>query len=88
MAKSYFSCYILTMLLSLGAAYGQVDGAARILGRYKVESIEFVGTRTYKDGRLVPLLSFEKGDYADAVLVDFGREDVEKFYLKKGFAKK
>ena len=86
MAKSYFSCYILTMLLSLGAAYGQVDGAARILGRYKVESIEFVGTRTYKDGRLVPLLSFEKGDYADAVLVDFGREDVEKFYLKKGFA--
>jgi len=86
MAKSYLCCYMLTAFLGLGAAYGQVEGTARILGRYKVESIGFVGTRTYKDGRLLPLLSFEKGDYTDAVLVDFGREDVEKFYLKKGFA--
>jgi len=88
MKQSYLVCYILTVLFGVGTAYCGADEEGGVLGRYKVESIsfDFVGKRTFKDSRLLPLLSFKKGGYVDVIVADFGREDVEKFYLKEGFA--
>ncbi len=77
----------------LGVVVGcMVSGAAaqtgEVLGRYKVKSIdfEFVDGRSFKPSRLLKLLSFKKDGFVDAVLADFGREDIEEFYLKEGFA--
>jgi len=88
MKQSYLVCYILTLVFNVGASYGGAEEAPRVLGQYKVESIsfQFPGKRTFKDSRLMPLLSFKKGGYVDVIVADFGREDLEQFYLKEGFA--
>ncbi|HUS72640.1 MAG TPA: POTRA domain-containing protein [Sedimentisphaerales bacterium] len=54
-----------------------------------VKSIDFDfvnDKRTYKDKRLLGILGFKKGDDIDAVLAEFGRDRVEEYYRKKGFA--
>jgi replicative DNA helicase len=88
MRNSYLVVLVSIMLLSLGPTYAEVEGIGRVLGRYTVKSIQFsfIGKRTYKDKRLLAKLSFKKGDNIDAILADFGREDLEEFYLKRGFA--
>lgn len=88
MAKPYLFYLIWTAFFCFGPAFGQQDQAEQILGRYVVESIcfDFVGKRTYKDKKLAAKLSFKRGDYVDAILADFGREDLMVFYLKRGFA--
>jgi len=88
MRKVYLLPGILMVLSILSTASGQTEQAQQILGRYEVKSIDFTfkTSRTYKPKRLLPLLSFKKGDYVDLVLADFGREDIEQFYRKKGFA--
>ncbi|MHC4185201.1 MAG: BamA/OMP85 family outer membrane protein, partial [Planctomycetota bacterium] len=88
MRNSYLVVLVSIMLLSLGPTYAEVEGIGRVLGRYTVKSIQlsFVGKRTYKDKRLLAKLSFKKGDNIDAILADFGREDLEEYYVKRGFA--
>ncbi|MHC4645772.1 MAG: BamA/OMP85 family outer membrane protein [Planctomycetota bacterium] len=75
-------------LLILGAAHAEDKATEQVLGRYAVGSInfEFADSRTFKKKRLSKLLGFKKGDSVDSVQVRFGREDLENFYRKKGFA--
>lgn len=67
---------------------GQAKAADGIIGRNVVRSIEFdfVDRRTFKEKRLGTVLSFKKGDSVDMVQAEFGREDLKRFYIKKGFA--
>jgi len=88
MKNSYFIAFMATGLLCLGPAYGQARKVERVLGRYTVRSIEFnfIGKRTYKHKRLLGKLGFRKDEAIDAALAEFGREDLEEFYLRRGFA--
>jgi outer membrane protein insertion porin family len=74
--------------VSWTGGYAQTGSAERVLGRYKVKSIKFsfTGKRTYKEKILLGKLGFKEGETIDAVLAEFGREDLKEFYLKKGFA--
>jgi outer membrane protein insertion porin family len=67
--------------------FGQAE-EERVLGRYMVRTVkfEFVGKRSFKDKKLLGKLGFKEGETIDAVLADFGREDLTEYYLKKGFA--
>ena len=87
MTKSNLCLIISIALLSLGQAYSQVSGTNTAVGRYIVESIDFdfvEDKRTYKDKTLLDKLGFEIGD--DIIWAEPGRENLEKFYRKKGFA--
>jgi len=88
MRKSYLLCLVLVGLYGSGQVFAQSTESGFAPGRYEVKSIDFnhVGKRTYKIKKLQALVGFKKGAYVDAVRVDFGREDLERFYLKKGFA--
>jgi outer membrane protein insertion porin family len=87
MTKSYLCFFICTALLGSGSAFGQGE-EERVLGRYMISTIEFkfVGKRTYKNKRLLGKLGFKEGETIDAVLAEFGREDLKEFYLQNGFA--
>jgi len=87
MTKSYLCVFICTALLGSGSALGQGE-QQRVLGRYMINTIEFrfVGKRTYKNKRLLGKLGFKEGETIDAVLAEFGREDLKEFYLQNGFA--
>ena len=88
MTRPYQLCAILILLAVVCIAVAQEEPKGGVLGRYIVKSVEFnfVGKRSFKDKRLGKLLSFKKGDNVDAVLAGFGRDDLEDFYLKKGYA--
>jgi len=83
-----FVCIVLLILGWPRVTGAEPEETGRVLGRYKVRSIafDFVGNRTYKDKRLVGILSFKPDEHIDAILAEFGREDLKEFYLKKGFA--
>jgi outer membrane protein assembly factor BamA len=87
MTKSYL-CFFISVAFLGGPTYGQVGAGERVLGRYTVKSIKFIFTdkRTYKDKRLLGKLGFKEGETIDAVLAEFGREDLSELYLEKGFA--
>jgi len=88
MRKSCLLSLVLLGLFGSGQACAQSMESGFVPGRYEVNSIDFnyVDKHTYKTKKLLALVGFKKGDYVDAVRVDFGREDLEHFYLKKGFA--
>ncbi|MHC4575302.1 MAG: POTRA domain-containing protein, partial [Planctomycetota bacterium] len=95
MSKSYLSCFVLTVVLSLfwgGCAGPEATETTKETVRVRTgdasSSVHFVfaDKRTYKDKKLLGILGFKKGDYIDAVLARVGREHLEEFYLKKGFA--
>lgn len=89
MKKSHLCFFILIALLSLPQAYSQVNRTGPAAGRYTIRSIDFAfasDKRTYKDKRLLGILGFKKDDVIDAVLAEFGRDRLEEFYRKKGFA--
>lgn len=89
MTKSHLCVLILIALLSLSQAYSQVSRTGTAAGRFTLKSIVFDfanDKRTYKDKRLLGILGFKKGDDIDAVLAEFGRDRIEEYYRKKGFA--
>ncbi|HUT30165.1 MAG TPA: outer membrane protein assembly factor BamA [Sedimentisphaerales bacterium] len=88
MTRGYLCFFISIAFMSCAGGYAQTGSAERILGRYKVKSIKFsfTGKRTYKEKTLLGKLGFKEGETIDAVLAEFGREDLKEFYLKKGFA--
>lgn len=81
-------CFFITVALLCVPGYGQGDAGERVIGRYTVKSIKFIftGKRTFKEKRLLGKLGFKEGETIDAVLAEFGREDMKEFYLKRGFA--
>lgn len=87
MTKSYLVSFIFISLLVPELLKAQQQ-KKQVIGMYKVESIkfEFPGEQSYKDKKLLKLLSFSEEDKIDIVELDFGREDIEDFYRKKGFA--
>ena len=50
-----------------------------------VRSIDFRGSRTFKDKTLREKLDFKVGDYLDLILAEFGRATLVEFYRQKGF---
>jgi len=87
MTKSYLVSFIFISFFVFGLLNAQQQ-PGEVIGMYDVESItfEFFGEQNYKDKKLLKLLSFSKDDKIDIVELDFGREDLEDFYRKKGFA--
>ncbi|MHC4659413.1 MAG: outer membrane protein assembly factor BamA [Planctomycetota bacterium] len=91
MKKFYVITSVSIILLGLcvsGCASPEAKETARIPGRYIVKSVnlEFVDKRTFKEKRLLRVLGFKKDDHVDPILADFGRENLEEFYRKRGFA--
>jgi outer membrane protein assembly complex protein YaeT len=94
MKKSPLVVCISSVLLSLGwsgCAGPEVKEKKieQLPGRYIARDINFNfvdAKRTYKDKTLLKMLGLKRGDYIDEVLARFGREHLEEFYLKKGFA--
>jgi outer membrane protein assembly complex protein YaeT len=88
MHKSYLLFLILLCLSGFGVVYAQDTESGVAPGRYEVKSIDFdhVDSQTYKAKKLMALVGFKKGESVDAIRVDFGREDLENFYKKNGFA--
>ncbi|MHC4213381.1 MAG: outer membrane protein assembly factor BamA [Planctomycetota bacterium] len=88
MTKTYFCFSISIIVIAVFICFSQDEVSGNVLGSYVVKSVkfEFIGKRSYKDKRLSKLLSFKKGDNVDAVLAGFGRDDIEQFYFKKGYA--
>ncbi len=90
-----------THLFSLGAAVllglGWAGCAGPVVAEKEPERVRatdvassidfsFVDKRTFKEKTLLKVMGFKKRDYIDAVLARIGREHLQEFYLKKGFA--
>jgi outer membrane protein insertion porin family len=88
MTKTYFCFSISILVIAVFICFSQDEASGNVLGSYVVKSVkfEFIGQRSYKDKRLSKLLSFKKGDNVDTVLAGFGRDDIEQFYFKNGYA--
>ena len=54
-------------------------------GKNVVRSIDFRGSRTFKDKTLREKLDFKVGDYLDPILAESGRATLMEFYRQKGF---
>jgi outer membrane protein insertion porin family len=93
MYKTHLLLFVASLLLSLAWAGCAGPGAAdkerdRVRVTDVVSSIDFsfVDKRTFKEKTLLKVMGFKKRDYIDAVLARIGREHLQEFYLKKGFA--
>ena len=67
-----------------------VDGKIKltyvVVEKNLVRSLALKGNKKISDARLIKELTFKKGDYLDAVAVRAGRDAIEAFYRKKGYA--
>ncbi|HUW20893.1 MAG TPA: outer membrane protein assembly factor BamA [Sedimentisphaerales bacterium] len=92
MNKSYIASFIsLVLLMSLGlagCAAPEAKQTAPVRGKGVMGSVDFdfADKRTFKEKTLLGIMGFKKVDYIDQVLARLGREHLEEFYLKKGFA--
>jgi len=65
---------------------GQVKLTYVVVEKNLVRELAIKGNKKISDSRLTKELSFRKGDYLDAVAVRAGRDAIEAFYRKKGYA--
>ncbi len=87
--KKFHVCVLLisTALLPMTQPFSQAGEKPNAVGKFTVESIEFVSAgqkRSFKDKKLLEKLAFEIGD--DVIWAEPGRDNLEKFYHGKGFA--
>ena len=67
------------------SVFDRRQGGPAKTGRNIVRSIEFAGSRTFKDKTLLKKLDFKAGDYLDPILAESGRSGLAEFYRSKGF---
>jgi len=65
---------------------GQVKLTYVVVEKNLVRVLALKGNKKMSDARLIKELTFKKGDYLDPVAVRAGRDAIEAFYRKKGYA--
>lgn len=75
-----------TAYYNIETAAGQVKLTYVVVEKNLVRQLAVKGNKAFKDSRLTKELSFRRGDYLDAVAVRAGRDAIEAFYRKKGYA--
>ncbi len=68
----------------------QVEGKVKltyvVVEKNLVRELAILGNKKMSDARLTKELTFRRGDYLDAMAVRAGRDAIEAFYRKKGYA--